>query len=231
MLNRHFHLIGKKPMTAFIKSVLLAGVEPLINQALRLDPTARGLLQPLTGKTLAISLTDINLDFSVLFSDESITLISHFEPAADTTLTAPLMSLIRFARDPEQSLKPLNIRISGDIQTLQPLLKLLQEVEPDWEEALAGRIGDSAASQIGYWSRQIVQWSSQSRQRMAAQTKAFLDQGDHRYVTHSELTEFFDAIDDFNIDSERLELKVARLERKRARAQQASGAATQEIDP
>jgi ubiquinone biosynthesis protein UbiJ len=202
-------------MTAFFKSVLLASIEPLINQALRLDPAAGELLHPLSGKTLAISLTDINLDFSVLFSDESITLISQFEAAADTSLTAPLMSLIRFARDPEQSLKPLNIRISGDIQTLKPLLRLLQEVEPDWEEALAARIGDSAASQLGYWSRQVIQWSTLSRKRVADQAKAFLDQGEHRFVTHADILGFFDEIDDLNIDSERLELKIARLERKK----------------
>lgn len=208
-------------MTAFFKSMLLAGIEPLINQALRLDPAARALLEPLVGKTLAISLTDINLEFSVVFSEQSITLISAFEPAADTTLTAPLLSLIRFARNPDQALKPLNIRISGDIQTLKPLLQLLQEVEPDWEEALAARIGDSAASQLSYWTRQVMQWSAISRQRVTEQAKSFLDQGEHRYVTYNELTAFFDEIDDLNIDTERLELKVARLERKRQRAKSA----------
>lgn len=212
-------------MTAFLKSMLLAGIEPLINQALRLDPAASALLAPLVGKTLAISLTDVKLECSVVFSEESITLISAFEPTADTTLTAPLLSLIRFARDPDLSLKPLNIRISGDIQTLKPLLQLLQEVEPDWEEALAARIGDSAASQLGYWSRQVMQWSAISRKRVTDQAKYFLDQGNHRYMTHAELSEFFDEIDDLNIDSERLELKVARLERKRQRAKLAAAAA------
>jgi len=201
-------------MSPFIKSLLLSGIEPLINQALMFDPQAEALLEPLVGRTLAINLTDIKLECSIVFSKDSLTLVSQFEPLADTTLQAPLMSLIRYARDPNQSLKPLNIRISGDIQSLKPLLNLLQQIEPDWEEAIAQRIGDSAAAQLSYWTKHLLRWSKRSKDQLTEQTKSFLQKGDHSLTTKSQHNLLYDAVDNLSIDTERLELKIAHLESK-----------------
>jgi ubiquinone biosynthesis accessory factor UbiJ len=218
-------------MASFLNSTLLAGIEPILNRVIQLDPDVEPLLQPLNGKTLAIALTDIGLEFTVLFNLASITLMDSLETAANTTLKAPTLSLLRYAHNPTQSLKPLNIHSSGDVQTLTPLLTLLQKLEPDWEEALAQRIGDSAATQVGYWARQLLNWTHQSRHRFSHQTKTFFAQGDRHLVTRAELIHFFDQIDALNIDSERLELKIARLERQRATAQQNATAHRKETTP
>ncbi len=192
----------------------MSSLEPVLNKALDLDARAYMLLQPLTQKTLAFRMQNPDFECSFVFAQRTVHLLGHFESAADVTLTASAKSLLQYVRDQSTPPAQLNIKITGDLLVLKHALCLLNEVKPDWEEGLSYWVGDMAAHKLGVFGQGLWSWSKTSIARVKQQIQFFLSEQNQEWLTRGELESFSETMDHLRIDVERLELKVARLERQ-----------------
>lgn len=165
--------------------LLLAGVEKLVNLAIRSDEITRAGLVPLSGKVLRLTMQVPALNIDVLFNDnhlrfEPVVAPSVFEPrgydaSADSSrdgserarASAALASLGHSA--PDCTIKVANIAellnlmrstegnlpIEGDYKVLMQLKQLIAGFDPDVASQLEPLIGVPLASQLNLLIRQL----------------------------------------------------------------------------
>lgn len=135
--------------------LLLAGIEKVINLAISTDPITQAGLQPLSGKTLRLVMTEPPLEFDTIFNDDHIRFepvtVSVFEPKGTDVIIKPDCTVT--ARNPAHLLQLMgepsgNLPIAGDYKVLMQVKTLLAGFEPDIAGKLQPIIGLPLASQL-----------------------------------------------------------------------------------
>ena len=189
-----------------------------INQAAAASPSVRALVDELEGKTIRFELTDLNAAFVMHIVDSNVFMDADEGQSTDLTISTTLAKFVRLLAtrqfDPTQF---DGVDISGDLKLLQRLYLIFKNIEFDWEEELAKRVGDIPARQIGNlfrWGERQAQTLRDSVQKTAHHTLI-----DDRYIipARQRVTEFLNAVDDLKADVDRLEQRVLRIERNTTR--------------
>ena len=189
-----------------------------INQAAAASPSVRALVDELEGKTIRFELTDFNSAFVMHIVDSNVFMDADEGQSTDLTIRTTLAKFVKLLAtrqfDPTQF---DGVDISGDLKLLQRLYLIFKNIEFDWEEQLAKRVGDIPARQIGNlfrWGERQAQTLRDSVHKTARHTLI-----DDRYIipTRERVTEFLNAVDDLKADVDRLEQRVLRIERNTTR--------------
>ena len=147
-----------------LPALICAVGEPLLNKIIQLDPKFQQLLQPLSGKQLAFELAEIEWRFVLTAQANGIWLNQHQE-AVDCAVRCKIGSLQQLT-DPSQLTRLIRadeLQIEGDLATLQKFSHFFDALEPDWQEYLAGYVGDAATHHI---SRLLRELSGQLRLKL-----------------------------------------------------------------
>ncbi|MCB5227288.1 SCP2 sterol-binding domain-containing protein [Alishewanella sp. 16-MA] len=143
-------------MLPLLPQLLCAIAEKLSRKLIAMDPACKPALQRLQGKQLSFCLRDLNLTLVVSASHDSLLINMHNE-ATDCKISTNLATL-RQLRDPSQLTKLIKsdaLDIDGDLQVAQQFSYFLQQLNPDWQHALSGYIGDAAAHKISITLSQL----------------------------------------------------------------------------
>jgi ubiquinone biosynthesis protein UbiJ len=105
------------------------------------------------------------------------------------------------------------VEATGDMDVAQDFTRLLREADVDWEELLAGRIGDLAAHQLGRMARGFSRWGRETGEHLVRDLGEYLTEEVRMIPTHPELDEFLHAVDALRDDVERASARVSRLHR------------------
>ena len=139
-----------------LASHLSAVVEIAINRVLPLDPCYEEKLKPLSGRVIALSLTDWQLTLYFLPNDHQFIVMSCYEGEADVKLTGKSWDFFRMGinqvSDNSVTVDSC-IHFEGDVATGQRFQQLFMELNIDWEEALAETTGDIIAHQAVKFAR------------------------------------------------------------------------------
>ncbi|MCB1786637.1 MAG: SCP2 sterol-binding domain-containing protein [Gammaproteobacteria bacterium] len=201
-----------------IRDFALEGLEQAINRLLDLDPEARRRLAALHGRSVSIDLrgTGIRLNF-VAGHDGRLQLLGNVEGDPDCTLSGSPLDLLR-ASDKAQGHRQLfagNVRIIGDQALGQRFSEALAGIDIDWEEQLSKLTGDIVAHQIG----RGVRGARAEADRVAGSARDNLSEyltEEARLLPHRfEVEDFIADVDTLRDDAERLEARIALLERRK----------------
>lgn len=201
-----------------LTQALLAGAEQGINRLLRLDATAAPRLQALAGTVIAIEVTSVpGLQLFILPDGHGLRLARHWQAGADCTLQAPALRLLQLLgqSDKQAVLHAPDVKLQGDSQPLLALSGILQDLELDWEDALAQWLGPVATGILGSQLRQSGRWASQSGQQLHASLKDYLSEESRQLVGSREAQARFAELDHLKLTLDRLEARVQRLTRHR----------------
>ena len=99
----------------------------------------------------------------------------------------------------------------GDLDLTDPGQRALDQLNPDWEAALAHRIGDLPAHFLGQRIRRAVIWSRNATASLQANVEEYLHEETRSLPGHRELAATFADIDDLNLHTERLSARLDRL--------------------
>lgn len=148
--------------------LLLAGVEKLVNFAIKSDEITKAGLFPLSGKSLRLNMGKPQLHLDILFQDEHIRFepiknedvfeakfndereqaqsdyaqFGHSRPDCTLTVANPA-ELLNLIRNPEG-----NLPIEGDYKVLMQVRELVAGFSPDFAAQLEPFIGVALASQL-----------------------------------------------------------------------------------
>ena len=137
-------------MLSLFKRTALEGAETLINAALTKDPASKQALTKLEGQVLLVESTLPPLTIAIEPTATSIQLHDNWDGNVAVTINGTLIAMAAIAVNAKESISfsGTGVNVSGNLDTLHQLNKIMGDVDIDWEGALAEIIGDIPAHLI-----------------------------------------------------------------------------------
>jgi len=202
-------------LTAELVAAATEVLEHSINAALKLDPDGSAALGRFSGKVIAIELQGSPLTLFCLPAAGSMVVLTHFGGKADTTLRGRPLSLLKLVTgDSRRVLFAGEVKIDGDVELGQQFKRVLDGLHIDWEEALSHLTGDIVAHRAGHLLREIGDWWSNTRERIAANGAEYLQQEVWVLPTHAEVESFYQDVETLRDDVARAAAKLDQLQRQ-----------------
>ena len=135
-------------------------VEAAVNQILRTDAQIVKRLAPLEGKLLAVEITELPR-FFLWVNKGQAQLLWETSERPDGTIRAGLFATVqaKTRRNGHLFHDDSTYEVLGDPDTARAVRIFFSGFEPDWEERLAGFVGDTAAHKAGQSVRIAAEWT------------------------------------------------------------------------
>ncbi len=187
-----------------------------VNRYLRLDPTILPRLANLSGKVIAVDITELNSVLYLLPGAAGIEVQMHCDTAPDVTLRGPSWALMRLGMQKNNAatqtmLATGNVEISGDMDLVQRFKHILDAMDIDWEELLSKLTGDVLAHKLANAARDTRDWGKGSFVTLGQNFTEYQQEEARNLPTQYEINEFLKAADVLRDDVARMEQRVRRL--------------------
>lgn len=212
----------------------MAAVEWLVSRLLeRASSRARAessrasaLLTELSGKRLAIRVLGTPwAEQPICIDSDGMTLrcVSSGAVASATLIGAPVSLLALAGSDPEGPIRRGDVRIEGDAQLAQQYRELARFLMPDLEETLARLMGRSAAHVATRGVQNATDFLKGAAMRSVQNLAEFLAHETGDLVSRHEAEHFLRGADELREHLDRLEARLADLERRATSLGDAAG--------
>lgn len=192
-------------------------VEGALNRVLALDPETPHRLAPLTGRSLAVRLSEPTVAARVHFLADGLRLAQPGEAeTADAEVEATLAGLATLATS--RGRRSRDVVFRGDVGVIQEVRALFTELDVDWEEQLSRITGDVIAHQVGRGVRGGRRWGERTAAAFVQDVGAYLTEERRLLPPAAEADAFIRDVDRLRADTDRLEARIRRLERRRGGA-------------
>lgn len=209
-----------------LRSAISAVVEAALNRALALDPAGRqALLSALAGAVQFEIGRDRAMILTLQRQHDRVRVGSEPLDDAALVLSGPALAFAALALGERQVFAEGRISVSGDTALAHQFQRALEQLEPDWEAALAARIGDLPAHFVGQRVREAMAWRRRAADSLTRNLEEYIHEESGQLPGRRELEATFTDIDDLSLRVERLDARVSRLE---AQADPARGTSSPE---
>lgn len=193
---------------------LLKPLEAAVNRILSLDPETPLRLKSLAGRSVRVELPEACLTLRACFDGQGISLrpfVPEEQPPVDASVRLPLAAAVSLLRSRGEQAQGVEFR--GDVAVVHALRRLAGGLEIDWEAQLARLTGDIVAHCVGLAARGLLGWLDHARQTFEANLGEYLTEETRQLPPAAEVATFLDEVDRLRQDADRLEARLARLER------------------
>ena len=203
-------------MLSLFKRTALEGAETLINAALTKDPASKQALTKLEGQVFLVESTLPPLTVAIEPTATGIQLHDNWDGNVTVTINGTLIAMAAIAVNAKESISfsGTGVNVSGNLDTLHQLNKIMGDVDIDWEGALAEIIGDIPAHLIA----NTVRNSAVIRQDIVTRASTGLvEVAQEEFNLTPSKNEFETIIPDIrqlSADADRLAARVKRLYQK-----------------
>lgn len=134
-------------MFSALRKTALGGAEALIDTALAHDPASASALAQLEGQVLLIESTLPPITIALEPISTGVKLHDQWAGEASVTVKGSLVAMAGVALNAQESVSfsGTGITVSGNLDTLNQLNKIMSNLDIDWEAALAEIVGDIPA--------------------------------------------------------------------------------------
>lgn len=195
--------------------MLLERLESVLNRNVADSRKAQALCRQLDGRVMSLTVQGTPLAFYFKAEGGRIALTPRYAGAADASLSGTPIALLALAGPKaEGALRGGGVRIAGDAEVAQKFRELLSQAQPEFEEELARVVGDVAARRVANVARGFLDWGRKASDSLATNVVEYLQEEGRDLPTRVEVEEFLAGVDQLRDDTERLEARLARVERK-----------------
>jgi ubiquinone biosynthesis accessory factor UbiJ len=195
----------------------LAGraLETALNHALSLDPDTQAKLAALDGRSVQLQLRGVELALAITVEQGRLK-VGPVPESSDLRVAATPGSLLSMLfRRGDDGMAPGKVEIAGDAELARRLEKLASGFAPDFEEAFARTFGDVIGVPMAKAVREALAHARESASHLSQDGAAWLRDEAQLALAPSEVEGFLDDVDTLRERTERLEARLARLERRR----------------
>ncbi len=197
-----------------ISTALRFSAETLINRLIERDATARDRLADLAGLVIALEIEQPQLSITITPTTDGLMWRAgdDLPPDARIRSSGPALLAALQREHDSDSLFAGDLVIEGDEQAATRFLRALRELDVDWADWLAEKVGVSAAG--------VVEQMAHKARRTTAEWRETRRIEQHDYLVHEarlvaddfDLPTFLEGVDDTRAAVERLEQRIRRLE-------------------
>ncbi len=200
-----------------LPQILIASLEKAFNQYLSLDPETMRELAAMEGRIIAIEISGLDETLYLFPAADGMMILSDFDAEADTVITGTPLSLAKLglSEDAGSVLFSGEVTISGDTRLGNQFKNILSRVNIDWEEQLSRYLGDIGAHQLAKAAQGFSQWFSRSLDSLQMDLGEYLQEESRLTPSNAELNRFIRETDHLRDGVDRLQARVARLEKKK----------------
>lgn len=198
----------------------IRAMEGALNRYLNLDPDTPSRFAALSGKIIAVELEGLGRTIYFAPEPDGVRILADYAGVPDATLRGTPWALLRMgslqsdSRAAREALASGAVRISGDVELGQRFKQILDAVEIDWEEHLAGLVGDLLAHKLGNAARAAQGWARQAAATLGRDFAEYQQEEAHNLARPDDVQNFIGAVDTLRDDVERMEQRVGRLRRR-----------------
>lgn len=187
-------------------------LETGVNKLHQLDSSAKQKRKALDGTIVGVSLKEINKPLYFVISNQQIDLLSCYEGQPDCFIRLNFLALIELQDNHQLTnlIKSGQLEVDGDIKIVQQFAELLTEMDIDWEEHLASKVGDILAHKIVYHAKQCKKVLAKQANKAHKQLAEIITEELKLAPGPLEVAYFCDQVSD-------IEKQVAALEKQLAR--------------
>ncbi len=181
-----------------------------VNHLLEPAAWARESLAPHAGKVAVVEMFPARLAFAV--NAAGLLQAAASGAVADAEIRLTHVTALQILTQGESAWRQADVR--GDTEFAASLARVAANLPWDFEEDLSRLFGDVAAHRLAETGRSVASWPKQAAQSLAGNVAEFLTEEKHLLVTPLRAAEFVREIDDLRDAVERLDKRVARLQRQ-----------------
>lgn len=205
----------RTPLPALLAGALEAG----INRVLAMDEQSVERLERLEGKVLQLDLEGlaISLYFQFAFGTVEVSLDADREPDARVSGTPTALFSLAAPLDGEGWGTPgSGVRIEGDANLARDLGKVFEQLDPDWQASLDRVLGENLGYQVSQGLRQGADGLRRTLDGVLDMAGRFLREESGELAEQQDIDAFNHGVDDLRDGVDRLDVRLARVERRRA---------------
>lgn len=196
-----------------LMSAITAILERGLNRALTLDPAGRqALMAALSGPVQFSIEAPLNLTLALVPAADRINVIGQPPEAPALELAGRPMAFAALATGDDQVFSQGRIRVIGDMALAHQFQRALDQLDPDWEAAMADYVGDVLAHFLGQRLRGAVKWSRQAFRSLNANVEEYIHEESRSLPGRRELEATFEDIDQLSLRVERLDARIRQAE-------------------
>ncbi|QTS83605.1 ubiquinone biosynthesis accessory factor UbiJ [Coxiella endosymbiont of Amblyomma nuttalli] len=198
-------------------TLVLSGLEKVLNTCLQLDPASTKRLSSVENKIIKIEFTDWKLSFFILPSQSKIRLLTVCNNKPDTIITGTFFGLFKigYAKYKGSALSEHAVEISGNTNIGEEIRDILLNIDIDWEECLSKITGDIIAHKISVVIHRAKDISKFVTETFYKNIKDYL-QIEARFTPTAEEVDFFmQSFNHLQYNVKRTEARINRLLAKR----------------
>ncbi|MBD3898575.1 SCP2 sterol-binding domain-containing protein [Halomonas sp. ML-15] len=201
--------------------MLLAGLEATLNALLARDPAAPARLEALAGKRMVVNLATPPLCLLLQVHAQGL----HLQHASDddaagadarVDLDAESLGALLGGESIERLMFSGRLAVRGNPALLEALRDLLLDLDADWEGELARLLGAQPAHRLAEGGRRLGRFGARSARQLRADLSEYLFEEARLLTGRGQHEVARDLLTDVELASDRLEARVARLERRLA---------------
>jgi ubiquinone biosynthesis protein UbiJ len=201
-------------MRGTLTAPLFRPLEAILNRGVRASTDAAKRCRALEGASFRLEIEGLDVGVTLISRGDRLELSERAE--ADAKLTGRPLSLARLAATGDEDvLRSKAVRVAGDPLVAQDFRELIRIAAPDFEEELSRLVGDLAARRLANVARDLAGWGLDAADRLSRDVAEYLQEESRNLPARVEVEAFLDRVDATAEAFERLEARVARLERGR----------------
>lgn len=197
-------------------TLICATVEVALNRYLRLERSVLDDCAALEGKAIALVAADLGWMFVIEPTASGVRVSNAAEDEPDVLVSAPTLSLMKLALTTVSGREglPVGLEVVGDTELLNRFNGLLRKVGFDPEELVARLIGDGAAHRLVGGLKGLFGWGRNAAERLSVDAAEYLTEESEDLARAADVEEWMDGVDQLREGVDRLEARLALLERR-----------------
>lgn len=187
-------------------------LEKCLNTALKYDPGTRYKIEALAGTQIKVCTHAPDITLIFIIEEKNIRVQTVDEDIdADVTISGLFTDFLALVGQDSHSLSDLNIEISGKVSLLNTIKEILSDIDIDWEEPLTEWLGTVPGHAAAKTIRQTFSWSERQKKQFEERLPEYLTEELKAIPSRTELTIFYESVDELASHTQRLEARLARL--------------------
>ena len=196
-----------------LQAAALEGVENIINVALTHDPASAKGLASMAGKIMLIDSSMPAICVAVEPTADGIMLHHNWQDDADITISGSLVSIAGMAINSGDmvSFSGTGVNVTGNLEMLRQLNKIMAGLDIDWEAALAQLVGDIPAHILADSIRNSASFRANAMDRTKSALVEVSQEELRLTPSKNEYDEFVQSVRHLATDVDRLAARANRL--------------------
>ncbi|WP_148864274.1 ubiquinone biosynthesis accessory factor UbiJ [Marinobacter fonticola] len=186
-------------------------VELALNRALALDSVGRPALLKALDQPVLFVFDGLKLCLSLQTAGDQVRVGSTEPEAPALTVSGRPLAFAALAQGDARVFSDGRLNVDGDVARAHALQRAIDQLQPDWEAALARHLGDMPAHFIGQRVRAALSWQRQALASLNASLEEYIHEESRSLPGRNELSATFEDIDRLSLQADRLDARVQKL--------------------